>query len=93
MAHHLYVYYRIRPEAAAAARRCVDRLQAALEVRTGIRGRMLARCDEPELWMEIYEHVVDRAGFETALLDAVGGADLAPHLAPGSVRKVECFRD
>ncbi len=93
MAHHFYVYYRVQPGAVDAARECVARLQASLEGRTGIRGRTLSRCDEPDLWMEIYEHIVDRAAFETALHDAEGAADLALHLVPGSARKVECFRD
>jgi Domain of unknown function (DUF4936) len=93
MAHHFYVYYRVRPDAADAARACVARLQSEVERKTGIRGRRIARCDEPELWMEVYENVSDRAGFEAVLDDTAGAVGLDAHLVPESARKVECFRD
>jgi hypothetical protein len=54
---------------------------------------MLTRCEEPELWMEVYENVRDRTGFEATMSAAAVGSDLARHLESGSARKVECFRD
>jgi len=93
MAYHYYVYYRIRREATDAARTCVAQLQGGVERQTGICGRMLTRCDEPELWMEVYENVRDRTGFEATMSAAAIGSDLARHLESGSARKVECFRD
>jgi len=93
MAHHFYVYYRVRSDGAEAARACVARLQSELERKTGIRGRTLARCDEPELWMEVYENVSDRTAFESALSDASRALGLAAYLAAESARTVECFRD
>jgi hypothetical protein len=91
--HHYYVYYRVRRAATDAARACVAQLQAGVERRTGIRGRMLTRCDEPELWMEVYDNVRDRPDFEAILDAAVLASGLATHLEPGAARKVECFRD
>jgi quinol monooxygenase YgiN len=93
MAHHYYVYYRVRREATDAARACVAELQAGIEREAGICGRALARCDEPELWMEVYEDVRDRTAFEATLSAAALASGLARHLEPGSARTVECFRD
>jgi hypothetical protein len=93
MAHHYYVYYRIRREATDAARTCVAQLQAGVERQTGIRGRTLTRCDEPELWMEVYDNVLDRAKFEATLNAAALASGLAKHLELGATRTVECFSD
>jgi hypothetical protein len=93
MAHHFYVYYRVRPDAMKAAGASVVQLLAAIERATGVRGRRLARCDEPALWMEIYEGVADRAAFEAVLAEAARAANLEAHLGSGSARTVECFRD
>ena len=93
MAHHYYVYYRVRREATDAARTCVAQLQAGVDRQTGIRGRRLTRCDEPELWMEVYDDVRDRAAFEAILSAAALATGLATHLEPGATRTVECFSD
>jgi hypothetical protein len=93
MAHHYYVYYRVRPEVTDAARACVAQLQAGIEREVGVRGRTLARCDESELWMEVYENVRNRTAFEATLSAVAEASGLAQHLEPGSARKVECFRD
>ena len=60
---HLYVYYRIDPTQAAAAARTVDALLARLAPYCATPPRRLARCDEPELWMEVYEGIADFPAF------------------------------
>lgn len=57
------------------------------------RGRLLRRCDEPTLWMEVYEPVADppgAAGRIEALAEQLGFAQV---LTAGGSRKVECFED
>ncbi len=93
MAYHFYVYYRVRPEARDTARALVARLQLDLARATGVEGRTVIRTDEPELWMEIYENVVERGPFEATLARAGAETGLAEHLIRGSGRTVECFRD
>jgi hypothetical protein len=66
-------------------------MQAQLDARTGVAGRMLAKRDEPLLWMEIYEEVEDGPRFEEALAAAVTEHRLDAGLQPGSARRTECF--
>jgi len=93
MAHHFYVYYRVRPSAVDAARAALGRMQLELARSAGVTGRVVVRCDEPELWMEIYENVPDPRGFETALAVLSRDCGLDAQLVEGSGRTVECFRD
>jgi hypothetical protein len=88
---HYYVYYRVLPTHAAAAKAALARIFAQLEERTGVTGRLLQRQDEPLLWMEIYEGVRDAHGFERVLSESLAAADFTALLAPGSVRKIERF--
>lgn len=67
---HYYVWYRVLA-APATARRAITALQDEVAVRTGIRGRVLVRRDDPATWMEIYERVATPAQFEPALNAAV----------------------
>jgi hypothetical protein len=67
---HYYVWYRVLA-APAEAQRAVAALQDDLARRTGIRGRVLMRRDDPATWMEIYEDVAAPAQFEPALAAAV----------------------
>ncbi len=66
-------------------------MQAALDARTGVAGRVLAKRDEPLLWMEIYEEVEDGPHFESALAAAVAEHRLDELLQQGSQRRTECF--
>lgn len=86
---HVYVYYRTVGEPAEARRR-VGRLFAAVEADTGIAGRLLARCDDPSTWMEIYEPVADRQAFLACLERCVDAAHAAAHAQDGR-RHLECF--
>ena len=48
-----------RSPAAGEARVRVDKLFDRLQQRCGVRGRLLTKRDEPNLWMEVYEGVAD----------------------------------
>lgn len=86
-----YVYYRVDPRHADAARRCVTALVARVQADSGTPGRWLRKHGEPLLWMEVYEPVHDAVAFEAALNSAVGASGLDACLQSGSVRKLERF--
>lgn len=88
-----FIYYRLRPEAAEAARTGVNAIFAAVHAATGVSGRLLSKRDEAQLWMEIYEPVVAAETFERTLQQAVDQVGFERLLAPGSARKLECFID
>ncbi|WP_341645076.1 DUF4936 family protein [Thauera sp. SDU_THAU2] len=91
---HLYLYYRLRPNAdTSAAVAQVRAMQAGLARRSGIEGRLMRRADDPLTWMEVYEGVDNRAAFMQALDAAVLEHRLAGLLADGSARHVECFTE
>jgi hypothetical protein len=87
----LYVYYRVRSADLARARALAALLLETINRRCGVRGRLLARCEEPDLWMEIYEPVADPAAFRAALDQACAQIGFAAVLAPGQFRHCECF--
>ena len=84
MAHRpaarIYVYYRVVADT-AAVRATIHALMAEVEARTGISGRLLARCDDPATWMEVYAPVVDASAFtrELAALVRKHGAAAFAH--------------
>jgi uncharacterized protein DUF4936 len=86
-----FIYYRVAPGREPLARKQVDRMQEALAARAGVRGRLMTKRGEPNLWMEVYEGVSDAARFEHALHDVVQDLGILELLAPGSLRHVECF--
>jgi len=88
---HCYVYYRVDPARAAAARETIAAVLASIEERAGVTGRLLQRQDEPVLWMEVYESVHDPARFEVMLADLLDTHRFSQFLAPGSTRKIERF--
>jgi len=63
---HFYVWYTVRGDLRAAVE-AVGALFDAIEARTGVTGRLLARRDEPATWMEVYEGVDDAGGFGRTL--------------------------
>ena len=86
-----YVYYRVtQPQQAGAA---VRDMQSQLLVRSGVRGRLLIKRDQPGLWMEVYEGVNDAPAFETELDRLIAATKLEGFLAPGSRRHSECFEE
>jgi len=64
-----------------------------LHADTGVRGRLLTKCDESTLWMEVYDSVPDAGRFERALASALAAAEIERFIVPGSARKTECFVD
>jgi hypothetical protein len=88
---HCYVYYRVDPAHAAAARRTIAAVLARIEQRAGVTGRLLQRQDDPMLWMEVYENVRDPARFEVMLSDLLDTHRFGQFLAPDSVRTIERF--
>jgi hypothetical protein len=88
---HCYVYYRVDPARAVAARETIAAVLASIEERAGVTGRLLQRQDEPTLWMEVYESVRDPARFEVMLADLLDTHRFSQFLASGSARKIEHF--
>ena len=86
-----YIYYRVDPGHAAAARQTMAAVLASVEERFGVTGRLLQRQDEPLLWMEVYESIRDPARFEEMLADLLDTHCFARFLAPGSARTIERF--
>jgi hypothetical protein len=60
---HVYIYYRIDPAQTETAARAVDALLAMLAPQCSTPPHRLTRCDDPELWMEVYEGISDFASF------------------------------
>jgi hypothetical protein len=88
---HCYIYYRVDPARAAAAREAMAAVLASIEQRAGVTGRLLQRQDEPTLWMEVYESIRDPARFEEMLANLLDTHRFSQFLAPGSARKIERF--
>ena len=86
-----FIYYRVALGQESAAREHAERLQAGLHQSTGVRGRLMTKRDDPNLWMEVYEAVRDAGGFERALELALSDGEFDSLLADGSRRRVECF--
>jgi hypothetical protein len=86
---HCYVYYRVAADTAPARAR-IHALIAEVEARTGVHGSLLARCDDPSMWMEVYAPVARATAFRRTLaaLAAKHGAAL---LAQDGRRHVETF--
>jgi hypothetical protein len=93
MAASFYVYYRIAADAHALARMRVEELLDRVERESGVRGRLMRKRDEPQLWMEVYERVPDEAAFTGSLNGAVAALGVERLLDAGWSRKVECFED
>ena len=86
---YVYIYYRVAPAQAAAAARGIDSLLAALAPYCAAPPRRLTRCDEPELWMEVYEGVADFAAFTRRIDEMV--CLLGCHLLIEGERHLESF--
>jgi hypothetical protein len=93
MATNFYIYYRVAEGSQALARQRVIALLDHVCSRSGVRGRLMSKRSESDLWMEVYEGVPDETDFEAIL--ATGARELALDevLMPGWSRRVECFED
>ncbi len=87
-----YIYYRVPPQLAATLQTQLTAMQAALVKDTEISARWLTKADEPLLWMEIYEGVIDREGFERRLAEQLAASGITQLLGTGA-RKTEIFRE
>jgi hypothetical protein len=88
-----YVYYRVDPLAVSDARSRIDKLFDRVQRHCGVRGRLMTKRGEPNLWMEVYERVDDGALFESALHAGVAALDLEAVLLPGNRRNLESFEE
>ena len=88
---HTYIYYRIDPAQAKPAAARIDALLDTMAPYCSQPPRRLSRCDDPAMWMEIYEHIADIAGFAAALDVAVQHFDCAAFTQ--GERHLECFSD
>jgi hypothetical protein len=88
-ASHVCVYYRVAADS-PAARATIAALLAEVESRTGVAGRLLARCDDPRTWMEVYEPPADAPAF-TRHLATLARRHRAANVAHDGKRHVERF--
>lgn len=93
MAYSFYIYYRVDPGKAGACEPRVRELLKLVHKVTGVKGRLLVKRGEANLWMEVYENVPDESRFEWELAEAAGQLKIQDFLQPGGGRHVECFRD
>lgn len=91
MAYSFYIYYRVDPNKTDACEPLIGELFAAVRGATGIRGRLLRKRGEPNLWMEVYEGIPDDAKFEWELAEIAGRLKFQDFLQGGTTRHVECF--
>ncbi len=87
--NHYYIYYRVSEKEAVEAETLVRSMMARLGCRSGVTGRLLKKLDEPSLWMEVYEGVVDPQRFERLLNQAVDEFDVG--MLIDGMRHTECF--
>jgi hypothetical protein len=85
----VYVYYRVASDD-AGARSAIGALLAAVDAETGVAGRLMARCDDPATWMEVYEPVADAAAFARRL-DDLAQRHRATAITGDGRRHAECF--
>jgi hypothetical protein len=69
-ARSYFVWYRLAGDP-CEARAAVTAMMLDVAVDCGVAGRLMRRSDDPSTWMEVYETVVDPAGFERALASAL----------------------
>ena len=95
----LYVYYRVAPEQAPAARTAIETMQATLrQCQIGLRAQLMCRADgiihsaaDEATWMEIYEHPQEGVSAECeAMLQTLSHALPAGLTGP---RHTEIFCD
>jgi hypothetical protein len=75
-----YIYYRVEPARVPALRAQIERVFAAIERQTGVRGRWMRRRDQPETFMEVYEGVADAQAFEALLAREAAALGLERHV-------------
>lgn len=84
-----YVYYRVASDT-RGARQCIGALIDDVAARTGVRGSLSARSDDPTTWMESYASVARPASFRRALASVAQAHD-ALALTVDGARHIEQF--
>jgi hypothetical protein len=85
---NFYVWYRVERDD-SDTETAVRSMMARVGCRTGIRGKLMKKRDEPLLWMEIYENVPDSSSFERILAEKADEFDVGMFI--DGTRRVECF--
>jgi hypothetical protein len=85
----LFIYYRITERDRSEAEALVRAMQARVACRSGVAARLLKKHDEPGLWMETYEPIIDVVGFRRLLGQLEDEYDLAMFI--DGVRHYEVF--
>lgn len=93
MATNFYIYYRVAAGTQARAREQIGVLLERVRQESGVRGRLLRKRGEDDLWMEVYEGVADEAAFAASLNAGVHALALNEMLMQGWSRRLECFED
>ena len=84
------IWYRVeRPD--GDTERALRGMMARLACRTGIRGRLLIKRGEPDLWLESYAGIADPDGFERRLRQAIDEFDIEMFI--DGPRHTECFAE
>ena len=63
MAYTYCVWYRVTDDG-PDTQTVLRSMMARLACRTGITGQLMKKCDEPRLWMEVYQGIADAEAFE-----------------------------
>ncbi len=87
--YSFFVWYRVKAGEASEAEPLIRAMQARLACRTGIRGHLMKKRQEPDLWMETYVGIADAPAFEAQLARAVSEFDVEMFLL--DERHTECF--
>lgn len=84
-----YVYYRLDPRTVDEAETPIRALMARLACRCAVSARLLKKRNEPLLWMEAYEGVIDPDVFSRELARGVDEYDVGVFI--DGERHLECF--
>lgn len=88
MSFAYYIWYRVRADD-RETETVIRQMLARLVCRGGISGRLLKKHDEPRLWMEVYEGILDPDAFLRLLQQAEDEYDVAMFCE--NTRHTECF--
>ncbi|MBI3431565.1 MAG: DUF4936 family protein [Hydrogenophilales bacterium] len=86
---YAYIYYRIDPVQEATAADRIDALLGLMARHCARPPRRLRRCDDPAVWMEVYEEIADHAAFTAALNAAIRSLGCTAFTL--GERHLECF--
>ncbi len=85
---NVYVWYRVERDE-AETETALRSMMARVGCRAGVAGRLMKKQDEPRLWMETYEGVVDFPAFTRILDEKAEAYDVGMFI--DGPRHLECF--